>query len=231
MATSTRKLFSRQALSSEPFAEPIISLPQRPLLNHDAAALDLYDLHRKLVEIPSISDSEYAVGQFLAEYLTARNFKVEKHYVQPFDSQRHHISHPPRFNLLAYPSTSPTNSTRVLLTAHLDTVPPYIPYSYNSTTHQISGRGTVDAKVCIAAQVTAAISLLSSGTVAPSSLSLLYVVGEEWGGDGMRAFNKAPHPAYETVIFGEPTDLKLASGHKGMTVFTVTATGKAGHSG
>ncbi|KAL8730449.1 MAG: hypothetical protein Q9166_004087 [cf. Caloplaca sp. 2 TL-2023] len=113
----------------------------------------------------------------------------------------------------------------------LDTVPPYILYNYNSTTHQISGRGSVDAKACIAAQVTAAISLLSSGTISPSSLSLLYVVGEELGGDGMRAFSSSPHPSYETVIFGEPTDLKLASGHKGNLGLTVTAKGKGGHSG
>ncbi|KAI4261979.1 MAG: hypothetical protein L6R42_002837 [Xanthoria sp. 1 TBL-2021] len=215
------------------FAEATL-LPQRPLLNHDASALEttqLYSLHRKLVEVPSISDSEHAVGDFLASYLTARDFKVEKQSVQPFHSQGDHTKHQQRFNLLAYPSASPSNSTRVLLTAHLDTVPPYIPYHYNSTTHQISGRGTVDAKACIAAQVTAAISLLSSGSVAPSSISLLYVVGEELGGDGMRAFNKAPHPAYEAVIFGEPTDRKLASGHKGNLGLTVTATGKGGHSG
>ncbi|KAI4226450.1 MAG: hypothetical protein L6R36_003166 [Xanthoria steineri] len=213
-------------------AEPIT---QSPLLkNHGALALEttqLYSLHRQLVEIPSISDSEHAVGEFLASYLTARDFKVEKQYVPPFDSQGHQTKHQQRFNLLAYPAASPSNGARVLLTAHLDTVPPYIPYHYNSTTHQISGRGTVDAKACIAAQVTAAISLVSSGTVPPSSLSLLYVVGEEVGGDGMRAFSNSPHPAYESVIFGEPTDLKLASGHKGNLAFTVTATGKSGHSG
>lgn len=89
----------------------------------------------------------------------------------------------------------------------------------------------MDDKACIAAQVTAAISLLSSNAIPPSSLSLLFVVGEEIGGDGMRAFSAVPHPAYETVIFGEPTDLKLASGHKGSLAFTVTAKGKSAHSG
>lgn len=101
------------------FAEPTL-LPQRPLLNHDALALEttqLYSLHRKLVEIPSISDSEHAVGDFLASYLTARDFKVEKQSIQPFHSQGDHTKHQQRFNLLAYPSASPSNSTRVLLTA------------------------------------------------------------------------------------------------------------------
>ncbi|PMD30337.1 hypothetical protein L207DRAFT_473720, partial [Hyaloscypha variabilis F] len=37
--------------------------------------------------------------------------------------------------------------------------------------------------------------------------------------------------SWEAVIFGEPTELKLARGHKGGLGFNVTARGKAGHSG
>jgi acetylornithine deacetylase len=36
---------------------------------------------------------------------------------------------------------------------------------------------------------------------------------------------------WETVIFGEPTELKLASGHKGISGLIISAKGKAGHSG
>ncbi len=36
---------------------------------------------------------------------------------------------------------------------------------------------------------------------------------------------------WQTVIFGEPTELKLASGHKGILIFTLKAHGKAAHSG
>jgi len=36
---------------------------------------------------------------------------------------------------------------------------------------------------------------------------------------------------WETVIFGEPTELKLASGHKGIMGVEISAKGKAGHSG
>lgn len=45
----------------------------------------------------------------------------------------------------------------------------------------------------------------------------------------MRAVNSVSHPAYETVIFGEPTDLKLASGHKDNLAFIVTAIAKGDH--
>ena len=46
----------------------------------------------------------------------------------------------------------------------------------------------------------------------------------------MRAVNDLDME-WETVIFGEPTELKLASGHKGILIFTLKAHGKAGHSG
>lgn len=36
---------------------------------------------------------------------------------------------------------------------------------------------------------------------------------------------------WQAVIFGEPTELKLASGHKGILICTIKAYGKAGHSG
>ncbi|KAL8709104.1 MAG: hypothetical protein Q9220_006125 [cf. Caloplaca sp. 1 TL-2023] len=214
------------------FAEHTFT-PQRPLqLDDDGdGETPLLSLHRQLVEIPSVSDHEDDVGDFLASYLTAHNFTVKKQPVKPFHSASLTGEHKQRYNVLAYHASSSSNETPVLLTAHLDTVPPYIPYSYNATSQQIAGRGTVDAKACIAAQVIAAVSLLSTQTISPTSLSLLYVVGEELGGDGMRAFSESSHPAYETVIFGEPTELKLASGHKGNLAFTVTARGIGGHSG
>ncbi|KAI4192175.1 MAG: hypothetical protein LQ350_008693 [Teloschistes chrysophthalmus] len=214
------------------FAGRTSSSQSRLGYNNDDSTLNnppLFSLHRKLVEIPSISGNEHDVGEFLASYLEAHQFTVEKQRVAPFG--RESSSQKPRHNLLAYPSGSPPNASRVLLTSHLDVVPPYIPYTYNSSSHQIAGRGVIDDKACVAAQVTAAISLLYSNAISPSSLALLFVVGEEIGGDGMRAFSASPHPAYSSVIFGEPTELKLVAGHKGNIAFTVSAKGKSAHSG
>ena len=59
---------------------------------------------------------------------------------------------------------------------------------------------------------------------------MLYVVGEERGGVGIKAAN-AFGLSWEMVIFGEPTELKLASGHKGGLDFSVAAKGIAYHSG
>lgn len=54
--------------------------------------------------------------------------------------------------------------------------------------------------------------LLSSGRISPDDVVLLYVVGEEVGGEGMRAANEL-HLDPSTVIFGEPTEGKLAAGN------------------
>ena len=96
---------------------------------------------------------------------------------------------------------------------HIDTVPPH--YGYEVHNHnQIWGRGSVDDKACVAAQFHAVQELLASRDISPNDVSLLFVVGEELGGDGMRRVNDL-EMEWHTVIFGEPTELKLATGHKG----------------
>ncbi|KAL3472791.1 hypothetical protein BJX99DRAFT_234913 [Aspergillus californicus] len=192
-------------------------------------------LHRDLVSIPSVSGNESAVGDFLASYLESQNFTVLK---QPVSGRTN------RFNVFAY---TPNLEPKILLTSHIDTVPPFIPYSVQKSPDGtndilISGRGCDDAKGSVAAQVFATLQTLAEDSTAP--LALLFVVDEEVGGAGMRAFSanttlnpplNSPSPligtGFETLIFGEPTDLALVSGHKGMLGFQVHVTGKSSHSG
>jgi len=183
----------------------------------------LLSLHRALVEIESISGNEYKVGEYLHSYLTAHNFTVERQHVDPLAAD----AESSRFNLLVY--SGDKHSARVLLSSHIDTVPPYWPYD-NRENNQIWGRGSVDAKGCVATQIQAVEELLATGEIAGRDVALLFVVGEEIGGDGMRKADDLGL-SWETVIFGEPTELKLASGHKGNLGFNIKAIGKAGHSG
>ncbi|OJJ36731.1 hypothetical protein ASPWEDRAFT_108378 [Aspergillus wentii DTO 134E9] len=188
--------------------------------------------HRDIVEIESISGNEHDIGVFVANFLEARNFTVVKQEVSPASS-----SAKSRFNIYAYPSTNP--HPEVLLTSHIDTVPPFIPYALhpndnNASNPLIAGRGSVDAKASVAAQIFAALDILAENPSSP--VSLLFVVGEETGGDGMKFFSNSPlNPSsgspFHTVVFGEPTELALIAGHKGMLGFEVMATGKAAHSG
>lgn len=211
------------------------SLPQQTLcwetfVNGDES---LFSFHRRLVEIPSISGNEHDVVTYLEQYLVARNFTVEKQKVESIQTSVNG-SKPgssdettQRYNLLAYPGT--VRNTRVLLSSHIDTVPPYLPYELRKQ-DQIWGRGSVDDKGSVATQTKAVEELLASGEVKAGDVALLFVVGEETGGDGMKRANDLGL-TWEAVIFGEPTELKLVSGHKGISILTIKATGKAGHSG
>ena len=152
------------------------------------------------------------------------NFTVEKQHVEPLSASDAKL---PRSNILAYPGNH--RNTRILLSTHIDTVPPYLPYHVRNG-DEIWGRGSVDAKACVATQITAVEQLLASGDIGQDDVSFLFVVGEEIGGDGMRSANDLDLK-WETVIFGEPTELKLASGHKGIISFHAHAQGKAAHSG
>jgi acetylornithine deacetylase len=208
----------------------LVASTQYPILSsHSSSQSDVISLHESLVSISSITLSEHEVASWLTEYLEAHNFTVD---VQKVDKSRS--------NLIAYPSTSSSTSshsksnTSILLTSHIDTVPPFLPYARNSSGF-ISGRGSVDAKACVAAQIIAVRRYLddhpSLASTSPAPLSLLFVVGEETGGDGMIHFAAHSPPQYSAVIFGEPTEAKLASAHKGMLGFSVHVTGRAAHSG
>lgn len=218
--------------------------PDKHLLEHVIDTSPLLSLHRDLVKFESISGNEQDVGDFVIQYLQARGFAVEKQVVEPG-----------RFNIYAYPEASSV-PPRVLLSSHIDTVPPYIPYSVDlppssvlpSRKHEIengndngswrdniliSGRGSVDAKASVAAQIISVLEYLQHQPSAP--VGLLFVVGEEVDGIGMQHFsqsalNTSP-PTFHTVIFGEPTELSLVAGHKGSLFFKVHAKGKAAHSG
>ncbi|OJD13175.1 hypothetical protein AJ78_06337 [Emergomyces pasteurianus Ep9510] len=195
----------------------------------------LLSLHRKICEIESVSNHESAVGEELIKYLEEHGFTTEKQMV-PVDEGDD--STDKRFNLWAYPKDSP--EPKIILTSHLDTVPPHIEYSlhapegdFDRANITIKGRGTVDAKASVAAMIIAALDHLKKDSDVP--LGLLFVVSEEKGGTGMVHFsdsklNTSP-PFFHTLIFGEPTELKLVDGHKGNLRFDVNAKGVSAHSG
>ncbi|OAA43708.1 acetylornithine deacetylase [Metarhizium rileyi] len=197
----------------------------------------LLSLHRQLVSIPSVSGDENAVGNFLVDYLTTRGYNAD---LQPVAVRDGTPEGKERFNIVAWKGNrAPT--ARVVVSSHIDVVPPHIPYSISpgeiSPDTMIKGRGSVDAKGSVASMITALEELHSSNAIANrDDVMLLFVVGEEVAGDGMATFShslsrmKNP-PKFDAVIFGEPTENKLACGHKGGLFCHVTARGVPGHSG
>ncbi|EFX04895.1 c6 zinc finger domain containing protein [Grosmannia clavigera kw1407] len=103
-------------------------------------------------------------------------------------------------------------------------------YLYERRGNTVWGRGTVDDKGSVASQVVSVSALIAAGRITEGDVALLLDVGEEKGGDGIRAANELGL-SWEAAVFGEPTELKLAAGHKGGLGFNLTAKGIAGHSG
>lgn len=178
----------------------------------------LFNLHRELVERQSVTGDEDDVSSYLENYLRNRNYTVETQVVDGNENRR---------NVYAYMGS--TRDNKVLLSSHIDTVPPF--FDYNIKGDRIYGRGTVDAKSCVAAMVTAYEDLKADDSVKEGDLAMLFVVDEEVHGRGMKNADQSIDTTWDTVIFGEPTELKLGVGHKGIAIANYHVEGKASHSG
>jgi acetylornithine deacetylase len=178
--------------------------PFVPTRDASARAVDLLE---RLVAIPSVTGSEAAVVDFLAERYRA-GWSVES---IPVSSGRR--------NILIH-----RESPRVVLTTHADTVPDHFPPRREG--HTLYARGACDAKGSLAAMA-AALELLGEDS---GDVGLLVLVGEERGSDGALAANRAAPPGVEFVIGGEPTGNRFVLGSKGCLRIEAQARGEAGHS-
>ncbi|ORY02545.1 hypothetical protein BCR34DRAFT_493038, partial [Clohesyomyces aquaticus] len=134
-----------------------------------------------------------------------------------------------RQNILAYIGSNRT--CRLILNSHTDVVPPvrqWYPPSDNNT--DIFGRGANDAKGSIAYQVTAFLKLRDAGAINEGDVYLMYDVGEERYGDGIRTFVDSLTYTPEWILTGEPTESFQTTGHKGSININVTAVGEPAHS-
>jgi acetylornithine deacetylase len=112
----------------------------------------------------------------------------------------------------------------VVLSTHMDTVPPFIPSREDD--EYIWGRGACDTKGIIAAIITAAEQLLIAGH---RNFGLLFVVGEERNSAGANVAARNPRGS-KFLINGEPTGNKLALGSKGALRYEIVAQGRMAHS-
>jgi acetylornithine deacetylase len=186
--------------------------PARP-----ADELDVVALTRRLVDIESTTYYECEVGRFLADFLQGRGFAVETMAVpQPPESK----CQGERLNV--YAGTA-GETPDVVLSTHMDTVPPF--FASSEDDEFIYGRGACDAKGIIAAQIVAAERLRAEGV----KVGLLFVVGEERDSAGAKVANELPRGS-RFLINGEPTDNRLALASKGTLRARLMAKGKMAHS-
>ncbi|HWM94782.1 MAG TPA: M20/M25/M40 family metallo-hydrolase [Thermoanaerobaculia bacterium] len=169
--------------------------------------MDLIPLTRALIDIESVTGNERAVSEFLFEYLS-RLGTVER---MPVEGDR--------FNLFAS-----WGRPEVVLSTHIDTVPPFFPSSEDG--EHVHGRGACDTKGILASMIKAIETLLSQGA---SGFGLLLVVGEETDSIGAQVANRNPRGS-RFLINGEPTENRLALGSKGALYLRIEASGRMAHS-
>lgn len=175
---------------------------------------ELKELLRILMEFDSTSGKETNVANYLVHWLNNHNYTV-------INGESY---------LYAIPNNLTGNPIRAILCSHLDTVPPYLPYSeklIGENNYMIHGRGACDAKGQIVSLIGASLSLQESNI----NNALLFTYGEETEHCGIKKASAELDLQADKVIVGEPTELKLMSTQKGCMSGTIECFGKACHSG
>jgi acetylornithine deacetylase len=172
--------------------------------------MDIVSLTRQLVDIESTTGNEGAVGHFLAQELRRLGYNVQRM-----------VAEGERANVYATAPQQPKPT--IVLSTHMDTVPPFIPSSEDED--RIYGRGSCDAKGIIAAQIAAAERLRQDGIY----VGLLFLVGEERDSLGAKVANQQANGC-KFLINGEPTENRVATASKGALRAELTASGRMAHS-
>jgi acetylornithine deacetylase len=174
-------------------------------------SIDPIELARELIDIPSPTGDEKAIGEAIGARLTALGFATRSY---PVDGSR--------FNLLATAGGRP----RVVLCSHIDTVPPW--FASRDEGALLFGRGACDTKGVIAAMIAAGERLKGDGVI---DFAFLFVVGEETDSAGAKQANRdLASLGSEFVVVGEPTESKFARASKGALTAFVRFDGVAAHS-
>lgn len=174
--------------------------------------MDVVSLTRQLIDIESITGNEARVGHFLAGELRRLGYDVQVTLAEPERG---------RANVFAAWPNCPAPT--LVLSTHMDTVPPFIPSSEDD--ERVYGRGSCDAKGIIAAQIAAAERLKAEGI----HVGLLFLVGEERDSLGAKVANQQTNSC-KFLINGEPTENRVATASKGALRVELTASGRMAHS-
>jgi acetylornithine deacetylase len=206
-------------------------------VDRNAAASELADL----VRIPSITGSEEAVQSDVAGRLSAAGMHVET-LVPDLASIRADPAWPgeetERASLpLVIGRLGPPGGRRIVLSGHLDVVPPgdrqtwtVDPWSGDVRDGRLYGRGACDMKGGVAAILAAVRAIVASSADRrlDGELVVAFVPGEEDGGQGTLAAIRSGVTG-DAAIITEPSNLDVVVAHAGAITFRLTVPGRAAH--
>ncbi len=125
----------------------------------------------------------------------------------------------------------------MMYSGHIDTVPTgdeklwkSDPLDPQIREGRLYGRGSCDMKGSVACAMYAAEYMQNHHLQPEMDLLFVYDVDEENTNLGLRRYLETPERT-DFIIVGEPTNLRLAVGHRGVMAFTVTIQGKSCHAG
>lgn len=136
-----------------------------------------------------------------------------------------------------YSTIGPENQSGVMLSGHTDVVPiegqnwTRPAFELTQSGGRLYGRGTTDMKGFVACSIVAAINASKNRLVTPLHLGFSY--DEEIGCVGVQSLIEMLHQAPikpAMCIVGEPTNLKVATKHKGKMSISARCIGREGHS-
>jgi len=187
----------------------------------DRGILELLQAMVRAPSHPGVPRQEEAAAGALAAYLRGRGVPAELVEVREG-----------RPNVLATVEGR-RPGPHLLFCGHLDTVPPNAgssadPFAATVGNGRVFGRGTVDMKGALAAMAGALVDIRESGGLGSGRVTLAAVVDEEMESLGAEAFIRSGFKA-DGAIIGEPTENRVAVGHKGLEWLEVGFMGKAAH--
>lgn len=186
--------------------------------------MDVVTLASDMVRIPSYSlleNSESALAAYIHRLLQTEGIETELTEAEPG-----------RLNVTGVLKGSGRGKS-LMLCGHLDTVPPYgmsDPFSGMVEDGKLYGRGACDMKGPLAAMLAAFVGIKRSGTALQGDLIFAGVIDEEQMGKGIEFLAKHG-PFVDAAVIGEPTDMRLALGHKGLEWLKIAVIGKKVHGG
>jgi len=184
------------------------------------------ELLEKLIAFPTVSsDSNLDLIRFVAELLKSHG--IESAIILSPDGRK--------ANLFA--TIGDGKAPGVMLSGHTDVVPVdgqawTVPaFSLSRKDGRLYGRGTADMKGFVACAIAACLRAGTLDLKTPLHLALSY--DEEVGCIGVHSLvemlRRAPRPPLLCIV-GEPTELQVATGHKGKLAARAVCRGREGHS-
>ncbi|HET7704016.1 MAG TPA: ArgE/DapE family deacylase [Candidatus Limnocylindrales bacterium] len=211
--------------------------PLAPAIDRDALLEDL----ATLIRIPSITGGEEAVAADVAARLRAAGMTVEALSPDPAAIRSDPAWPGEETERAALPVVigrlGRTGGRRVVLSGHIDVVPPGDPTTWTADPWgaeirdgALYGRGACDMKGGVASILGAVRALVASGAAArfDGELIVAFVPGEEDGGQGTLAAIRAGATG-DLAIITEPSNLDIVVAHAGAITFRLTVPGRAAH--